>query len=230
VTPVLSILHALVANRSARDIRWIYGARDGAHHPFSKEVRRLVALLPQAAAHVSYSRPNAGDRPGLDYNQRGHVTRHLLEELKVPRQAEFYLCGPAGFLSDLHSGLLQYGVAAEHIHAEVFGPGESGTPGLIDVHDRPPHSLEATGGGPSISFVRSGVTAGWNDSYRSVLEVAEASDVPVQWSCRTGVCHRCETGLVAGRVKYDPEPLEPPAEGHLLTCCAQPTSDVVIDL
>jgi ferredoxin len=161
---------------------------------------------------------------------RGRVTLHLLEKLQVPRQAEFYLCGPAGFLRDLHSGLLHYGVAADHIHAEVFGPGESGTPGLIDVHDRSPHSLEAPAGRPSVSFARSGVTAGWNGSYRSVLEVAEACDVPVQWSCRTGVCHRCETGLVAGTVKYDPEPLEPPAEGHLLTCCAQPASDVVIDL
>jgi ferredoxin-NADP reductase/MOSC domain-containing protein YiiM len=230
VTPVLSILHALAANRSSRDIRWIYGARDGAHHPFSEEVRRLVALLPHAVSHVFYSRPNPGDRPRLDYRVRGRVTLPLIEELEVPREAEFYLCGPAGFLRDLHSGLLQYGVAADHIHAEVFGPRESGTPGLIDVHDRPPHSLEVPADRPSVSFARSGVTAGWNGSYRSVLEVAEACDVPVQWSCRTGVCHRCETGLVAGTVKYDPEPLEPPAEGHLLTCCAQPASDVVIDL
>jgi ferredoxin len=44
------------------------------------------------------------------------------------------------------------------------------------------------------------------------------------------VCHRCEIGLVAGMVKYDPDPLEPPAEGNVLTCCSQPRGDVVIDL
>jgi ferredoxin len=63
-----------------------------------------------------------------------------------------------------------------------------------------------------------------------VLEFAEACDVPTQWSCRTGVCHNCETALVAGTVRYDPEPLEPPAAGNVLICCAHPESDLVVDL
>lgn len=230
VTPVLSMLHALAASRSSRNVRWIYGARNGAHHPFSAEMRQMFPLLPNLDADILYSQPDANDRPGLDYDQFGHVTMQLLEARDVPRNAQFYLCGPAGFLRDLRTGLLRYGVPADHIHAEVFGSGEFGTPGLINEHYRPPHSLDTIAGSPLISFARSGVAAGWNGSYRTLLEVAEACDVPVQWSCRTGVCHRCEVGLVAGTVKYDPEPLEPPAEGNLLTCCAQPTSDVVIDL
>ena len=230
ITPVLSILHELAASRSSRQIWWIYGARNGAHHPFAEEVRRLVALLPHVDAAVLYSRSDIADRPGLHYRASGRVTMRLLNELHVQQGAGFYLCGPAEFLRDLRSGLLSYGVSADHIHAEVFGPGESGTPGLIDVHYRPPHSPDAAGGNPSISFARSGVTAGWSDSYRSLLEVAEACDVPAQWSCRTGVCHRCEIGLVAGTVKYESEPLEAPAKGNILTCCAQPASDVLIDL
>lgn len=226
VTPVLSILHALAARRSSRSIRWIYGARDGAHHPFADETRRLFAALPNLAAEIRYSRP----RPGLDHGARGRVTMRLLEELRVPRNAQFYLCGPAGFLRDLSAGLRGYGVAASHVHAEIFGPGEAGTPGLVDVVARAPHSLAAAAGEPRVSFARSAVAAPWRSSYRSLLELAEACDVPVRWSCRTGVCHRCETGLVAGTVSYNPQPLEPPAEGNLLTCCAQPASDVVLDL
>jgi ferredoxin-NADP reductase/MOSC domain-containing protein YiiM/ferredoxin len=226
VTPMLSILHALAASRSSRSVRWIYGARDGAHHPFAEEARRLLAALPNVTAEILYSRP----RPGLDQGARGRVTMGLLESRGVPREAQFYLCGPATFLRDLTSGLLAFGVAADHVHAEVFGPGEAGTPGLVNVVTRAPHSLDAAADETRVSFARSGVAAGWHTSYRSLLELAEACDVPVRWSCRTGVCHRCEAGLVAGTVKYDPQPLEPPAPGNLLTCCAQPAGDVVIDL
>jgi ferredoxin len=54
--------------------------------------------------------------------------------------------------------------------------------------------------------------------------------VPVRWSCRTGVCHNCESGLISGTVDYQPDPLDAPAEGNVLICCARPRQDVVIDL
>jgi ferredoxin len=52
----------------------------------------------------------------------------------------------------------------------------------------------------------------------------------VRWSCRTGVCHSCETGLIGGSVSYDPDPLDAPADGNLLICCSKPLEDIVIDL
>ncbi len=61
-------------------------------------------------------------------------------------------------------------------------------------------------------------------------EFAEACDVPARWSCRTGVCHNCETALLSGSVCYDPAPLDLPAEGNVLICCAQPAGPVVVDL
>jgi ferredoxin len=54
--------------------------------------------------------------------------------------------------------------------------------------------------------------------------------VPVRWSCRTGVCHNCETTLIAGGVDYDPDPVEPPAAGSALICCSRPHDAVVLDL
>ena len=81
-----------------------------------------------------------------------------------------------------------------------------------------------------MSFARSAITARWDSQYASVLGLAEACDVPARWSCRTGVCHTCETALLSGAVSYDPEPLEPPADGNVLICSAQPTEAVIIDL
>jgi ferredoxin len=106
------------------------------------------------------------------------------------------------------------------------------TPGVVGSTTRAPHALEPDANtGPLVSFARSGVASHWNGSeYQSLLELAEACDVPVRWSCRTGVCHSCESGLVSGAVVYGPEPLDQPAQGNLLVCCSQPIRDVVIDL
>jgi ferredoxin len=70
----------------------------------------------------------------------------------------------------------------------------------------------------------------WGAPYQSLLELAEACDVPTRWSCRTGVCHSCETGLVNGTVAYQPDPIDPPAAGNVLICCSRPRSAIVIDL
>ena len=155
----------------------------------------------------------------------------VLDELGVPRDADFYLCGPSAFLQDLSAGLAAWGVAGERVHMEIFGPGESMTPGVSDAPVRPAHAPAGPAGeGPQVSFARSGLTVRWDEKYQSLLELAEACDVPVRWSCRTGVCHNCESGLVSGMVSYRPEPLDPPAAGALLICCSQPQEEVVIDL
>ena len=72
--------------------------------------------------------------------------------------------------------------------------------------------------------------ADWDPKSPSLLDFAEACDVPVRWSCRTGVCHMCESGLISGEVNYQPDPLDPPAQGNLLICCSQPAGDIVLDL
>jgi ferredoxin len=105
------------------------------------------------------------------------------------------------------------------------------TPGVAAAPHPPPHlPAGPAGAGPLVSFARSSLNVRWNSTCQSLLELAEACDVPVRWSCRTGVCHNCETGLVAGAVAYRPDPVEPPAEGNVLICCSQPKGDIVIDL
>ena len=113
----------------------------------------------------------------------------------------------------------------------MFGVGPSITPGVVASKRPPPHlPAETAGTGALVSFARSGLSVRWGPTFHSLLELAEACDVPVRWSCRTGVCHTCETALVAGTVGYRPDPVDAPADGNVLICCAQPNGDVVIDL
>jgi ferredoxin-NADP reductase/MOSC domain-containing protein YiiM len=231
VTPVLAMLHALAAAKSPRQVWWLYGARDRNEHPFAEEVQTALKVLPGAHSHIRYSAPGPGDRRGVDFDAPGRLGAPVLAELGVPRDADFYLCGPAAFMADLPSGLARCGVPSNRIHIEMFGPGASLTPGIAAPLQKPPHlPTGPAGSGPLVSFARSGLDVRWDPAFRSLLELAEACDVPVRWACRTGVCHNCETALMAGTVSYQIDPVDPPAAGNVLICCSQPEVDMVIDL
>jgi len=127
--------------------------------------------------------------------------------------------------------LKAWGVVASDIHTEVFGAGAALTPGIVStMHEAPHQPAGAPGTGPTVAFIRSGLTVPWDVRFHSILELAEACAVPVRWSCRAGVCHTCECGLVDGQLRYSPDPLDPPAVGNALICCSTPASDVELDL
>ena len=224
-TPVLAMLASLAGDGPRREVWWIHGARNGAEHAFAAEARRLLAALPGARSHIRYSRPGPSDAPGRDYDAEGRVTLDALQELGVPRDAQMYLCGPTAWMRELSAGMLTWGVAPECIHTEIFGSEP------LEGAARPPHppaGEPATG--PEVAFTTSGLTVRWDPAFGSLLELAEACDVPVAWSCRTGVCHRCECGLVDGELDYRPDPLEQPEDGRALICCSRPSSDVALAL
>jgi ferredoxin-NADP reductase/MOSC domain-containing protein YiiM len=229
-TPVMSMLHTLAAERSEREIWWIYGARNGVEHPFAEESRSLLKQLSRGRGYIVYSRPATIDRVGTDFDAPGHIDAALLERIGVSEASDFYLCGPSSFLQNMREGLRNWGVLAGNVHTEIFGSLEAITPGMARV-DHTPHLPQGPpGSGPSVSFARSGITTAWDPKYQSLLELAEACDIRVRWSCRTGVCHTCTTGLIGGSIVYRPEPLERPAPANALVCCSQPNADVILDL
>jgi ferredoxin-NADP reductase/MOSC domain-containing protein YiiM len=230
-TPVLAMLLALAAEKSPREIWWLHGARDRGEHAFAEEVRAALRALPHAHSHIRYSAPGPDDRLGVDFDAPGRLGVPVFAELDVPRDADFYLCGPAAFMADLPEGLAGWGVLSNRIHTETFGAGPSSTPGIATTPLKPPHlPTGPAGSGRLVSFARSGLNVRWGPPFQSLLELAEACDVPVRWSCRSGVCHKCETPLVAGAVSYQPDPVDPPTADNVLICCAQPEVDIVIDL
>jgi ferredoxin-NADP reductase/MOSC domain-containing protein YiiM/ferredoxin len=230
-TPVLAMLHALATEHSDREIWWLHGARSSRDHSFAAESRALLGSLPNVRTHVCYSRPGPDDLEGRDFDTAGRLTASLVAELEPPRNAEAYLCGPGPFMDEISAGLAAIGLGAAHIHTEPFGPAPGMTPGIAPAPTRTPHPPPGVRGtGPTIEFARSNLAIPWSDDYASLLELAEACDVPVRWSCRTGVCHNCETTLIEGGLAYDPDPVEPPADGSALICCSRPRDEVVLDL
>jgi ferredoxin-NADP reductase/MOSC domain-containing protein YiiM/ferredoxin len=231
-TPVLAMLHTLAAQRSTRQVLWLHAARDGEHHAFAADVRHLMLALARGRSYACYSRPDSRDRIGTDFHWAGHLSRSVFDQISLPRDADVYICGPNRFMADMKETLATLGIAPQRIHIEIFNGSEAITPGVVGASTRTQHLPSGdTKTGPLVSFARSGLAVHWKASaYQCILELAEACDVPVRWSCRTGVCHTCESGLVSGTVVYRPEPLEKPADGNVLVCCSQPSGDVVVDL
>ena len=232
VTPVLSMLHALASAsaKSSREVWWLHATRNGREHVFAQEARQLLAAIPGSHSSVAYSQPDPGDQTGRDFDLPGRFDRATLEKLAVPIGADFYVCGPSTFLTDMNRDLRSLGVPQDAIHEEIFGATGSIQPGVTKTKVRPPHALVPVGTGPMVSFTRSGLAVPWDSRFKSILELAEACDVPVKWACRTGVCHTCECGILEGEVRYAPTPLEAPTVGNALICCSTPESAIALDV
>jgi ferredoxin-NADP reductase/MOSC domain-containing protein YiiM len=219
-TPVLAMLHALSAARSGRDIRWVHTTRSPETQAFAAEVATLLGSLPHARAQVYFT------------ESQGRLNEGSIAALGLPTDATVYLCGPTQFMDDVRTALTVAGFDPARIHSELFGALPAINPGVVATGERtPPHPPAGPPGtGPSITFSRSGLTVNWSPGYPSILDLAEACDVPTRFSCRSGVCHVCVTGVVAGAVTYVQPPLEIPSDGEVLICSAAPESDLILDL
>jgi ferredoxin-NADP reductase/MOSC domain-containing protein YiiM len=230
-TPVLAMLHALADAQSSREVWWVHGARDGLEHAFGAEVDALLAALPRAHRLVSFSRPDPGETPGAAFDLVGRLSIEMLAAAAIPVDADYYLCGPDAFMQSLSAAVIARGTTPEYVAMEVFGAkAVTFAPGLGGERPSPHPPSGAPGDGPAVTFSRSNLTLPWNAGYGNLLEFAEACDIPVNFGCRIGVCHNCETGLLTGEIDYTTEPLEPPDDEHVLVCCAQPSGEITLEL
>jgi ferredoxin-NADP reductase/MOSC domain-containing protein YiiM len=227
-TPVLAMLHALATARSRRPIWWLHTTRNRETHVFAAEATGLVQSLPDARQHVFYTAGEGDD----DTVVHGRLDQTSIAALGLPTGTTVYVCGPGPFMDDMRAALTAAGIDSGRIHTELFGALPPINPGVVAASRPPrPHPPSGTPGtGPVVTFARSGLNVNWSSEYRTLLELAEACDVPTRFACRSGVCHTCVTGIVAGTTRYTQPPLEEPSEATVLICCAAPDEDLVLDL
>ncbi len=227
VTPLLSMLHHIAHRDPARELWWVHSCKNSAYEAFREEIKTLETQLSAFHRVVIYSSPNDADHPGIDYDIKGHLDLQQLQAMQLPVESECYLCGPPAYLHNITAALEAIGIAGNNIRSELFGSYLDAAAG----NGKTPHlPSDNTGQGPLVTFSKSKISFRWHPRFGSLLEAAEACDVPVSWSCRMGVCHNCETGVIDGAVAYSPEPLDPPADGNVLICCSVPVSALDLDL
>jgi ferredoxin-NADP reductase len=219
ITPVLAMLHQLADAHSDREVWWLHTVRDAKQQAFADEATELLAALPDVHAHVWHTA--SGQR----------LNAAALGELRLPTDATAYICGPERFMTAIREALTGLGIDPGHINTELFGALAPINPGVTNISHTPPHQPPGPPDtGPLVTFARSGLSVPWQEKQASLLELADACDVPTRWACRSGVCHTCVTPLLAGKISYSPDPLELPESGQVLICCAQPDTEVVLDL
>jgi ferredoxin-NADP reductase/MOSC domain-containing protein YiiM len=229
-TPLLGMLHRLVSEHSGREVWWIHTTHDADTHAFGAEVTDLLGRLRSAYSLIFYTTPNRPLAPD-SHVRTGRLTADVIAGLGLPPEAQAYVCGPESFMDDVAAALGRVGIDRARVHTERFGSRSPINPGVVAAEVPPPHQPpDPAGTGPAVTFARSGLTAAWSDTFGSVLELAEACDVPTQWSCRTGVCHTCVTAVLSGETSYETPPLDAAGDDEVLICSARPTTDLVLDL
>ncbi len=231
LTPMISMINAIVQSGTRRPAWFIHGARNGREHAMGSHVRRMVEANDNVHAHIRYSQPGAADIEGRDYDSQGRVDIALLKQLLPFDDYEFYLCGPTPFMRSLYCGLLSLDVSETRIHYEFFGPAS-----ILKEDAKPigpatvPTAETELAGGIQVTFARSGVTAGWDPACDSILDLAERHGLNPDYSCRSGICHTCMCALVEGEVEYLEDPLDEPDPGCVLICCSRPKTSLVIEV
>ncbi len=230
VTPLISMLTAVAESGSRCQTWFIHGARNGREHAMGALVRQLAEAHDHVHTHVRYSKPTPEDTAGHDYDDRGHVDVELLTKLLPDQRFDFYLCGPTPFMKSLFDGLVGWGIPADRIHYEFFGPASALTGrSQISTPKRAAAVVECCGE-TEVTFSKAGITARWNASFESLLDLAEANGLSPDYSCRSGICNTCISELTEGEVEYFEEPLDEPDPGHVLICCARPRTSLVIEI
>ena len=96
----------------------IYRAHAAETHPLREELEDLMKEDPAIKVHLFYSVEADGKESSLKYSA------NALDKIILDKQALFFLCGPASFLTVTVNHLKSIGVEGERIRFENFGPQE----------------------------------------------------------------------------------------------------------
>jgi ferredoxin-NADP reductase len=228
ITPMLAMLRHLVHEGThpggtghIRPTWFFQAARSVQERAFDAELAGLVDAAHGAVRLIRFLDMPETTGPEA-YDRTGRIDIAALTEILPFNDYDFYLCGPPAFMQGLYDGLRGLNIADGRIHAEAFGPAslrrrpDRGT-------DAIPPATPSTEPVPVI-FARSGREAEWTPASGSLLELAEASGMQPEFSCRNGSCGTCRTRILEGEVAYANQPAAPIGHDEALICCALPAA------
>ena len=221
VTPVLSMLNAVVAANARRDVWFFYGVRNKTEHAMAEHLRRIATENSNVQVHVCYSDPTPDDRAGQDYQHGERVSLDLLERVLPSSDMHFYLCAPPPMMQALVEGLHAWGVPHDRVDHGAFRPASVKGAGAPPAADAASRQVEVT-------FARANKKSPW-DGRSSLLELAEKSGVKIDFGCRAGNCGTCLTAIKSGEVDYLSPPGMSVEAGSCLACVAVPKTNIHLD-
>jgi nitric oxide dioxygenase len=125
VTPALCMLRHLAEQQSERPVLFIHATAKQSHHAFGSEVRELARRCPHVRAVIYYEEIGHNDIKGREYDEQGRITTGSLRRYLLQGDAEYYYCGPLGFMTAVNSILDELGVPLAKRYSETFAPSAS---------------------------------------------------------------------------------------------------------
>ncbi|WP_374950132.1 NO-inducible flavohemoprotein [Mucilaginibacter sp.] len=120
LTPLLSMLQALMANNHQHSVTWLHGCRNEQVHAFKEDVENITAEYPHFNHHIFYN--EASEQHQAAGIRQGYLDIATLPEDLLDPDGHYFLCGPSVFISKQYSDLVSAGISKDHIHFEEFGP------------------------------------------------------------------------------------------------------------
>ncbi|HUK07273.1 MAG TPA: MOSC and FAD-binding oxidoreductase domain-containing protein [Stellaceae bacterium] len=219
LTPLISMVNSIVVAGSLRETWLLYGVRNDRDYIMRTHLEAVATIHQNIHLHIFYSRPSREmDGPGV---HSGHIDLGAMQHLIPSNAYDFYVCGPPSMMASVTGDLEAWGVPADRVHTEAFGPA------AIKQSVRGPETQPDCG--TEVIFARSGVTVLWSRCESPLLELAEENSVAIDFGCRAGSCGTCVTRLLSGTVRYLHEPNAPLESGEILPCIAVPAEPVSLD-
>ena len=125
ITPMVPMLETLAVENPLRKVHFLYTTQNLAHYPLKKEVDAAIKGMPNAAKGIFFTQPGQADHLGVDYDAAGRITPANIRNFCQDPDADFFICGPIGFMQDVSKALKDIGVIPARIHTEVFGTGSA---------------------------------------------------------------------------------------------------------
>lgn len=125
ITPAICMLQHLAAHQSQRSVLFVHATTSRAHHAFGAEVRKIAAEQPNVRAVIYYEHVTPTDTLGVEYDEIGRLSKDSLSPYLPAQAADYYYCGPVGFMAAVNEILDQLGVPLEQRYSETFAPDPS---------------------------------------------------------------------------------------------------------
>jgi ferredoxin-NADP reductase len=240
ITPLMAAIRYLFDTAWKGETFLVYGAQSTAHFIFRDELEYLQRRMHNLHVAATMARAAGTSWMGAE----GHITKEfLLQSVPEIARRRVHLCGPPGMMQAMKKLLAELGVPPDQVKTEAFGPARGAVP--------PPGVIQIVSGGAAVTAVGAvqppaqaigpaTTTIRFAKSEKlvplppdkTVLEVAESVGVPIDYSCRIGICGTCKTKLLEGKVTMEVEEALTPddkAQNIVLACQAKSVGNLVVE-
>ena len=222
ITPIRSMIHTLLESGERRKVTLIYGNNDEDNVMFAKELEDLT---------TKYDNFNIVHCLGIESENIEAVvgkldaktTQVIIQKQQINvYKTLFFICGPSKMMEANLVALQGFNVPPNHIKTEYFTADNTQQLQTDAEQKIVPASVELLLNNNRIGFPM--------NEHDTLLEAAERHSIPINYSCRAGICSTCKCKLEEGEVFMANEAgltVKEKKEGYILACQARPLTDKI---